>query len=127
MATFSSIPMPVDLHDGNLVRYERHSDQLIAHINAWDATKVTLIFSDVWLVKEFDAIGPPTEIEGSLNDLRECFDTALIEEAKQRMKHIHCSESEIKSLRHFQLRDDNDGPVLEIVAYEMEIRHESRG
>ena len=77
--------------------------------------------------KEFDAIGPPTEIEGSLNDLRECFDTALIEEAKQRMKHNHYSESEMKSLRHFQLRDNSDDPVLEVVAYEMEIHHASRG
>ena len=125
MATFSTIPTPVGLHDGNLIRYERHRDQLIAHISVWDATKITLIFSDVWFVKEFDALGSPTEIEGSLNDLREGFATPLIEEAKQRMNHIHCTAAEMDRLRHFQLRDDGDAPVLEVIAYSMEIRHES--
>ena len=122
MATSSSSLIPIDLHDGNLIRYERRQDQLIADIRAWDATRVTLIFSDVWLIKEFDAVGPPTATAGNLNDLRECFDTALIEEAKQRMKGIHSSESEIEKLRHFQLRDDGEGPALEVIAFAIEIR-----
>ena len=125
MATYSSIPTPVGLHDGNLIRYERHHDQLIASISAWDATKLILIFGEVWIVKEFDAIGPPTEVEGNLNELRECFDTTLIAEAKQRMKNIHCSEAETDRLRHFQLCDNSDAPVLEVIANNVEFRHES--
>ena len=125
MATYSSIPTPVGLHDGNLTYYERHRDQLIAKISAWDATKLTLIFRDVWVVREFDAIGPPTEVEGNLNDLRECFDTRLIKEAKQRMNDIHCSAAEVDQLRHFQLCDDSDTAVLEVIAYSMEVRHAS--
>ncbi len=122
MTAYKSIPTPVGLHDGNLIRYERHRGQLIANISAWDASKLTLVFRDVWMVKEFDAIGPANEIEGSLSDLRECFDSTLIEEAKRRMKDIHYSDAETNKLRHFALYDDADTPVLEVIAYSIEIR-----
>ena len=98
---------------------------MTAFISAWDSTKITMVFVGVWLVKEFDAVGPPDEIEGSLSELRECFGSELIAEAQQRMKLLHCSEAEIENLRHFRLLDDSDTPVLEIVAHKLEMHHAS--
>ena len=116
---------PIDLHDANLVRYERERDQLTAFISKWNGTKVTLVFRDVCLVEEFDAVGPPNQSEGNLSELRESFDTALIQETRQCMKTIHCSEAEMENVRHYQLVDDGNAPTLEVIAYSMEIRHES--
>jgi hypothetical protein len=124
MATYSSIPTPVGLHDGNLIQYERHRDQLIASVSAWEVTKLTLIFGDVWVAREFDAIGSPTGVDGNLDDLRECFDTALIEEVKRRMNDIHCNEAKMDRLRHYQLCDDSGTSVLKVIASSMEVRHE---
>ena len=116
MVRSSPIPTPVGLHDGNLVRYERYRDRLTAFISAWDNSNLTLVFENVWLVKEFDAVGPAEEIEGCLSDLRECFDSDLLAEARRHMENIHCSKSEMEKLRHYQLRDDSETPVLEVVS-----------
>ncbi len=125
MADFEIITTPVGLHDGNLIRYERRQGELTAVISAWNATQLTLVFHGVWLVKEFDALGRPEEIEGDLNDLRECIGAELIAEAKQRMKALHCSPSEISRVKHYQLCDNSAAAVLEVIAEGLKMHHEA--
>jgi hypothetical protein len=115
------IELPVGIHDGNIRGYVRSADGLVVDVSLWNATSLRVRYQGVYFVEDIGCVGNPNDIEGDLQVFNEIPIDDAPSDIRQKLVMSGATESEIRLLRMFQLRDDSSESSLTVICEGIEI------